>query len=290
MTAIQPDRIPATPVYAVVLTAHGAVVDGEPVEALPEHDTMMAALAELRRRAALRGRPVRATAKAPGGSVQHIIVTPDGEVTELPEPHPQPRPEPQPQRRPVLAPPPTQPMPTIAPRPRTSRPAQQAPQRSSAAARPPAAAASPEDSDTAWRKAADERAEQFEQKARTQHGPASTEAARWAQVRHQIRTAPAPWAAATELWIAALTEGLAAHHPANSPALLDGASTAYGCWLKIADPAEAADTGARLLAVVKQLDYPELLAAVERWAHQAADIVASWAPPTATEALNRRDG
>lgn len=249
-TPINPDRVPVLPVYTVLLTAHGTTVDGELVETLPAHDDRMAALAELRRRAALRGRPVRATGKDPDGRVEHFIISPDGEVLPLPHGHPAPPPPARP------------PQPGPVRRPQPSAPQPQQPE--------PAAA---------WREQSEARATHYEQQARAEHGHDSAEAQRWARIRHQLRTEAEPWAASTDLWTAALAEGLA-HLPANSRELRTAARTAYECWRKITDPAEAADTGPRFLAVLKNLDYPELLAAVEHWTAEAAALVASWAPPS----------
>ncbi|RKN52327.1 hypothetical protein D7231_35315, partial [Streptomyces klenkii] len=78
MPAINPADVPVAPIHTVILTADGPLVDGEPVTVLPDADPYEAALLELRRRAALRSRPVRVIAKEPGGE-RYFIVGPEGE-------------------------------------------------------------------------------------------------------------------------------------------------------------------------------------------------------------------
>ncbi|KOU96288.1 MULTISPECIES: hypothetical protein [Streptomyces] len=83
-------QVPATPLYTITLTGSGVSIDGEPV-GVPAGDlpaARLAALAEIRVRAALRGRPVRVTAKEPDGSAWPLVVDPDGHVTTLSVPHP----------------------------------------------------------------------------------------------------------------------------------------------------------------------------------------------------------
>ncbi|MFD9102253.1 hypothetical protein ACFVZN_14370 [Streptomyces virginiae] len=83
-------QVPATPLYTITLTGSGVSIDGEPV-GVPSGDlpaARLAALAEIRVRAALRGRPVRVTAKEPDGSAWPLVVDPDGRVTTLSVPHP----------------------------------------------------------------------------------------------------------------------------------------------------------------------------------------------------------
>ncbi|MCX4690941.1 hypothetical protein [Streptomyces sp. NBC_01408] len=85
-----PGQVPGTPVYTITLTSSGVSIDGEPVST-PQGDlpaARRAALAEIRVRAALRGRPVRVTAKEPDGSAWPLVVDPDGNVTTLSAPHP----------------------------------------------------------------------------------------------------------------------------------------------------------------------------------------------------------
>ncbi len=86
-------RIPARPVYTIaVSSAGGATLDGEPVLAAPGQEPRVAALAEVRVKAALHGRPVRVTAKEPDGTVWPLVVDTDGRVTTLDTPHPAPPP------------------------------------------------------------------------------------------------------------------------------------------------------------------------------------------------------
>ncbi|GGU50006.1 hypothetical protein [Streptomyces violascens] len=96
------DSIPATPVYTVTLTASGsAAIDGEELDGAAGRtpdEARVAALAEIKIKAAFHGRPVRATAKEADGIVYHLIVAPDGAVTTLDQPHPTP---PAPRRAPA---------------------------------------------------------------------------------------------------------------------------------------------------------------------------------------------
>ncbi len=258
MPTIDPTTVPPAPIHTVVITSTGATIDGEPVELLNDandrESIQVAVLTDLRLRAAKRGRPVRVTAKEPDGTVEHFILGPSGAFLELQHPHPQPPPAPAPTPQAVrVLPPPAAPPPRQEP------------------AQAPKTLHDPADD---WRQQAINRATSHEQHARAAHGPASEQAARWARVREELRTAPAPWAATTELWTAALSDALA-HLPADSSDVRAAARTAYECWRQITDPAQAADTGTRLLAAIKQLDYPELLAAVEYWSGQAAHAAAS---------------
>ncbi|ARZ69195.1 hypothetical protein SMD11_3562 [Streptomyces albireticuli] len=97
-----PDSVPLTPVYTIVISAAGdATIEGEPVDPLPGQDARTSALADIRVRAARRGHPIRINAKEPDGSVWPLIVDHDGAVTPLGAPHPVPAPEPV--ERPVRA-------------------------------------------------------------------------------------------------------------------------------------------------------------------------------------------
>lgn len=83
--------IPARPVYTITVSSAGdAALDGEPVQVAPGQEPRVAALAEVRVKAALHGRPVRVTAKEPDGTVWPLIVDTDGTVTTLDHPHPAP--------------------------------------------------------------------------------------------------------------------------------------------------------------------------------------------------------
>ncbi|MEU8779839.1 hypothetical protein [Streptomyces sp. NPDC048606] len=105
--------MPATPVYTIVITASGVYIDGDriigPTGDLPA--ARRAALTDIRVRAALRGRPVRVTAREPDGTSWPLIVDADGNLTTLPEPHPTP---PQPAQPPPPAPAPPPRPPTVA--------------------------------------------------------------------------------------------------------------------------------------------------------------------------------
>ncbi|WP_367141234.1 MULTISPECIES: hypothetical protein [Streptomyces] len=84
-------RIPARPVYTITVSSAGdAALDGEPVQVAHGQEPRVAALAEVRVKAALHGRPVRVTAKEPDGTVWPLIVDTDGTVTTLDHPHPAP--------------------------------------------------------------------------------------------------------------------------------------------------------------------------------------------------------
>ncbi|MEW1551515.1 hypothetical protein [Streptomyces tsukubensis] len=120
---IDPDTIPATPVYTVTVTAAGeALLDGEQVSP-PTGDpgaARLAALAEVRIKAAYHGRPVRVTAKEADGSAWPLLVAPDGTVQTLDQPHPAPRPPAAPEPGPRSAP--ADPPPVPAPRAATAAP------------------------------------------------------------------------------------------------------------------------------------------------------------------------
>ncbi|MFI7329671.1 hypothetical protein ACIBQ3_34160 [Streptomyces rubiginosohelvolus] len=89
------DTIPLTPVYTITIASNGAaMVDGEDVTA-PGTDhqaARLAALAEVRIKAALHGRPVRATVKDTDGTALPLVVDIDGTTTTLAHPHPAPAP------------------------------------------------------------------------------------------------------------------------------------------------------------------------------------------------------
>ncbi|RLU80144.1 hypothetical protein CTZ27_35435 [Streptomyces griseocarneus] len=89
------EEIPAAPVYTITLTTTGiAAIDGETLgDTGQDADAARrTALAEITVKAALHGRPVRATAKEPDGIVYYLIVAPDGTVTTCNQPHPIPPP------------------------------------------------------------------------------------------------------------------------------------------------------------------------------------------------------
>ncbi|WP_328966209.1 hypothetical protein [Streptomyces virginiae] len=89
-----PGSVPATPLYALMIRtdqAHGLALtlDGEQIAAGPDIEALRASgLAELRVRAALAGRPVRARAVEPASPIPwNMIVSPDGTVVDVAE-HP----------------------------------------------------------------------------------------------------------------------------------------------------------------------------------------------------------
>ncbi|MGW2599510.1 hypothetical protein [Streptomyces klenkii] len=91
MTITDPARIPATPHYTITVATSGdATLDGAPVHAVPGQAPRVAALAEVRVKAALHGRAVRVTAKEPDGTVWPLLVDTDGTVTTLDQPNPMP--------------------------------------------------------------------------------------------------------------------------------------------------------------------------------------------------------
>ncbi|MGW1076038.1 hypothetical protein [Streptomyces sp. NPDC002537] len=91
MPATDPDQVPAIPLYIITVAASGATtLDGEPVHAEPGQEPRVAALAEIRIKAALCDRAVRVNAKEPDGTVWPLLVDTDGTVTVLDTPHPTP--------------------------------------------------------------------------------------------------------------------------------------------------------------------------------------------------------
>ncbi|MGC5401907.1 hypothetical protein ACPXCP_39975 [Streptomyces sp. DT20] len=87
------DTIPATPVYTITIASTGAaMVDGEDITApgTPHKEARLAALAEVRIKAALHGRPVRAVVKDLDGTALPLVVAVDGTTTTLAHPHPSP--------------------------------------------------------------------------------------------------------------------------------------------------------------------------------------------------------
>ncbi|MER8267977.1 hypothetical protein ABT007_27695 [Streptomyces griseus] len=87
------DTIPAVPVYTITIASSGAaMVDGVEVTA-PGTDhqaARLAVLAEVRIKAAMYGRPVRATVKDVDGTSLPLVVDVDGTTTALAHPHPVP--------------------------------------------------------------------------------------------------------------------------------------------------------------------------------------------------------
>ncbi|MER7316242.1 hypothetical protein [Streptomyces halstedii] len=143
-----PDQIPPTPVYTIMLSSSGtATVDGEEITSGggDVNAARLAALAEVRIKAALHGRPVRAVAKEQDGSAWPLIVAVDGTVTTLDRPHP--TPAPMPASVPVQAPPAP---PTVPPAPAVQRAQQTAATRPATAAEATGAAAARPDMSPEW--------------------------------------------------------------------------------------------------------------------------------------------
>lgn len=85
-----PEKVPESPVYRIILTSSGtAAIDGEvlPISGGSADEARVAALYEIRIKAALHGRPVRVTAKEADGSVWPLIVDVDGSVMTCDHPH-----------------------------------------------------------------------------------------------------------------------------------------------------------------------------------------------------------
>ncbi|MFE0654361.1 hypothetical protein ACFVZH_38085 [Streptomyces sp. NPDC059534] len=115
MTITNPDQIPHLPVYTITINANGiAAVNGEEITTpgLTVQQARVAALAEVRIKAAYHGRPVRALAKEADGTAWPLIVDTDGSVTALNHPHPTPAAAPPPPR-----PAPEEPQPPTPPAP-----------------------------------------------------------------------------------------------------------------------------------------------------------------------------
>ncbi|MFK0296623.1 hypothetical protein ACIQU6_39985 [Streptomyces sp. NPDC090442] len=95
MLTTDPNQIPANPVYTITVNSNGAAaLDGEEVTkpGLDPNEARVAALAEVRIKAAFHGRPVRVLAKEADGATWPLIVAVDGTVTTLSHPHPTPPP------------------------------------------------------------------------------------------------------------------------------------------------------------------------------------------------------
>jgi hypothetical protein len=86
--------VPVTPIYAIAITPTGAVVDGHTLFTATSEAARVAALAEIRVKAALHGRSVRVNAYELDGTVLPLVVAVDGTVITLPSPHPEPAPTP----------------------------------------------------------------------------------------------------------------------------------------------------------------------------------------------------
>ncbi|MEU0147664.1 hypothetical protein ABZ119_17150 [Streptomyces sp. NPDC006288] len=76
--------VPAWPVYDLVVHDDGRVVASGPLVPTTGHATRASAIGVVAVAAAGLGRAVRATATEPGGEVWQLVISPDGEVTEVP--------------------------------------------------------------------------------------------------------------------------------------------------------------------------------------------------------------
>ncbi|MBQ0862787.1 hypothetical protein [Streptomyces sp. RK75] len=117
-TTYQPDEVPAWPAYAFVVRGSGQVAVSGPLLPACEHPSRTSAVDAVAAAAAGLGRPVRAEATEPDGTVWHLVISPDGAVGELsggaprgrapkkrnaPTPAPAPAPDPEPEPDPVVA-------------------------------------------------------------------------------------------------------------------------------------------------------------------------------------------
>lgn len=76
--------VPAWPVYDLTVHDDGRILTSGPLIPLSGHATRAAAIETVAGAAARLGRAVRATATEPGGAVWQLIVSPEGEVSEVP--------------------------------------------------------------------------------------------------------------------------------------------------------------------------------------------------------------
>lgn len=83
--------VPLLPVYVIVLTSSGEVmIDGVSIPVLEGYDPRTAAIAEIHKRAALKGRPVRAVAKETTGVSTSLVIDPRGTLRVIEGTHPVP--------------------------------------------------------------------------------------------------------------------------------------------------------------------------------------------------------
>ncbi|WP_413102883.1 hypothetical protein [Streptomyces sp. Inha503] len=83
-TTREPADIPAWPVYDLTVHDDGRVLSSGPLISTSGHSTRAAAVHTVADVAARLGRPVRARATEPDGTVWHLTISPDGEVGEIP--------------------------------------------------------------------------------------------------------------------------------------------------------------------------------------------------------------
>ncbi|MFI1890495.1 hypothetical protein [Streptomyces jumonjinensis] len=260
---IDPDQIPATPVYTITVTAAGeALLDGEQVSPPgPDPDAArLAALDEVRIKAALYGRPVRVTAKE-ADAAWPLLVGPDGAVQTLDKPHPTPRPAP--------APAPAEPRP--APPPRAARPAPAAPEWSA----PPPPAVLP-----LWHHlVAQERAgdlgaaivtaDQLETALAAEYGPEHPYTVQALTVRAWLTTrASTEWPELVELLVETVRRRQQTGGPAEDTERLVRNVHAVWCRLAADDPAYAREIAGQVMDLLAE--DPERARDVVRWIERGA--------------------
>ncbi|MEW2310652.1 hypothetical protein AB0918_18760 [Streptomyces sp. NPDC006864] len=220
--SIDPESVPAAPVYTITLGPQGAAIDGTPVPGTTGEDpaaARQAALREVYVKAAFHGRPVRVTAKETAATWS-MIVTPGGDVLTLSTPHPYPEPRPAPDWSGDL--------------PAAYGPALAAVRAAEAADRIPEAAAL---------------AETLAKQAEADHGPLHPHTVSILTLRAWL-TLRADGAWAAEALIETAQRRIAAHAPPDETARLT--HNAHATWRMIAreDPDYARDLTARLLGIL----------------------------------------
>ncbi|MBO8195032.1 hypothetical protein ITI46_25755 [Streptomyces oryzae] len=83
MSTYQPSEVPAWPAYAFVVRDSGKVAVSGPLLPTSEHPTRTSAIDAVAAAAHGLGRPVRAEATEPDGTVWLLVISPDGAVGEL---------------------------------------------------------------------------------------------------------------------------------------------------------------------------------------------------------------
>ncbi len=83
-TTHEPTAVPAWPVYALTVHDDGRIVASGPLIPASGHTTRASAVDTVAGAAARLGRPVQARAIEPDGTVWHLVISPNGEVNELP--------------------------------------------------------------------------------------------------------------------------------------------------------------------------------------------------------------
>ncbi|WP_367318310.1 hypothetical protein [Streptomyces sp. HUAS ZL42] len=83
-TTHESTEVPAWPVYALAVHDDGRVEASGPLVPMTRHPSRTSAIGTVAAAAARLGRPVRARATEPDGTVWHLAISPDGAVSELP--------------------------------------------------------------------------------------------------------------------------------------------------------------------------------------------------------------